>query len=216
MGRGENLAWGSGSRSTPSSIVRAWMASDGHRANILSAAFRDIDHGSPGAPVVGGWPCRDLRDGLRRAVRRPPSAFLARAARATCGYRSPCLLAPRAAPAKPAGRSAARSQGPGDPRGGLGRYRLQIGHELAHPLRASRRAEVAVDQVEHGLLDRALDLRPVARVVRQLGQCRRWSGRRRSGRRCAGRCMRLGRRPGCCPGGGPPPSPHEPWPACAR
>ena len=68
MGRGENIAWGSGSRSTPRSIVRAWMASDGHWANILSAAFRDIGIGvSPGAPVVGGRPRRDLRDGLRRA-----------------------------------------------------------------------------------------------------------------------------------------------------
>lgn len=51
---GENIAWGSGSRSTPRSIMRAWMGSDGHRANILSAAFRDIGIGvSPGAPVVG-------------------------------------------------------------------------------------------------------------------------------------------------------------------
>jgi uncharacterized protein YkwD len=51
---GENIAWGSGSRSTPRSIVRAWMASEGHRANILSAAFRDIGIGvTPGAPMVG-------------------------------------------------------------------------------------------------------------------------------------------------------------------
>ena len=28
---GENLAWGSGERSTPRSIVRAWMNSPGHR-----------------------------------------------------------------------------------------------------------------------------------------------------------------------------------------
>ena len=35
---GENLAWGSGRRSTPREIVAAWMNSPGHRANILSAA----------------------------------------------------------------------------------------------------------------------------------------------------------------------------------
>lgn len=53
---GENLAWGSGSRSTPSSIVDAWMHSPGHRANILTARFREIGIGlSFRAPVsVGG------------------------------------------------------------------------------------------------------------------------------------------------------------------
>src|SRR3954452_5903884 len=32
---GENLAWGNGSQATPRQIVRAWMASPGHRHNIL-------------------------------------------------------------------------------------------------------------------------------------------------------------------------------------
>jgi uncharacterized protein YkwD len=51
---GENLAWGSGSRATPARIVRAWMASPGHRANILSARWRHIGIGiAPGAPVAG-------------------------------------------------------------------------------------------------------------------------------------------------------------------
>ena len=39
---GENLAWGSGSRATPRSIVRAWMRSPGHRNNILNRRFREI------------------------------------------------------------------------------------------------------------------------------------------------------------------------------
>ncbi|MEX2194586.1 MAG: CAP domain-containing protein [Thermoleophilaceae bacterium] len=39
---GENLAWGSGSRATPRSIVRAWMRSRGHRRNILNRRFREI------------------------------------------------------------------------------------------------------------------------------------------------------------------------------
>lgn len=38
---GENIAWGTGSLSTPRSIVAGWMASSGHRANILDTHFRD-------------------------------------------------------------------------------------------------------------------------------------------------------------------------------
>ena len=55
---GENLAWGSGSRATPGSIVQAWMQSSGHRANILTRRFRHIGIGIAfGAPAnVGGRP----------------------------------------------------------------------------------------------------------------------------------------------------------------
>ena len=42
---GENLAWGSGTRSTPRNIVSAWMHSPGHRHNILTARFREIGIG---------------------------------------------------------------------------------------------------------------------------------------------------------------------------
>jgi uncharacterized protein YkwD len=49
---GENIAWGTGELSTPRSIVRAWMRSTGHRANILNGRFREIGIGiSFGAPV---------------------------------------------------------------------------------------------------------------------------------------------------------------------
>jgi uncharacterized protein YkwD len=49
---GENLAWGSGDRSSPSAIVDAWMKSPGHRANILQRRFREIGLGLvTGAPV---------------------------------------------------------------------------------------------------------------------------------------------------------------------
>jgi uncharacterized protein YkwD len=49
---GENIAWGTGALSTPRAIVRAWMRSPGHRANILSPRFREIGIGiSFGAPV---------------------------------------------------------------------------------------------------------------------------------------------------------------------
>ena len=42
---GENIAWGSGGRSTPRSIVSAWMNSPPHRHNILSRRFREIGIG---------------------------------------------------------------------------------------------------------------------------------------------------------------------------
>jgi uncharacterized protein YkwD len=51
---GENLAWGSYQLATPKSIVRSWMHSPGHRANILNRRFREIGIGVvPGAPVPG-------------------------------------------------------------------------------------------------------------------------------------------------------------------
>lgn len=47
----ENLAWGTGGQGTPRAIVAAWMASSGHRANILDANFRDTAVGvSPHVP----------------------------------------------------------------------------------------------------------------------------------------------------------------------
>ena len=38
---GENIAWGSGRYSTPRAIVRSWMQSPGHRANVLQPRFRE-------------------------------------------------------------------------------------------------------------------------------------------------------------------------------
>jgi uncharacterized protein YkwD len=42
---GENLAFGVGAKSTPASIVRAWMHSPPHRADILRGAFTEIGIG---------------------------------------------------------------------------------------------------------------------------------------------------------------------------
>jgi uncharacterized protein YkwD len=51
---GENLAWGDQRASTPREIVRAWMASPGHRHNTLTRGFREIGIAIvPGAPVSG-------------------------------------------------------------------------------------------------------------------------------------------------------------------
>ncbi len=52
---GENIAYGSGSRSTPRAIGSAWMNSSPHRANVLSTSFRSIGIGiAYGTPVGGG------------------------------------------------------------------------------------------------------------------------------------------------------------------
>jgi uncharacterized protein YkwD len=48
---GENLAWGTGSLATPRAIMKAWMASPGHRANVVKRAYREI-----GIGVVAGVP----------------------------------------------------------------------------------------------------------------------------------------------------------------
>ena len=42
---GENLAWGTGELSTPAGLMRSWMNSPGHRANILKGAYREIGIG---------------------------------------------------------------------------------------------------------------------------------------------------------------------------
>jgi uncharacterized protein YkwD len=48
---GENLGMGRGPGATPSAMVRAWMASTPHRANILAGKFREI-----GLGVLSGLP----------------------------------------------------------------------------------------------------------------------------------------------------------------
>jgi uncharacterized protein YkwD len=48
---GENIGWGSFNLGTPQSLMTAWMNSPPHRANILTARFREVgvgvDWGSP-------------------------------------------------------------------------------------------------------------------------------------------------------------------------
>ncbi len=43
---GENLAWGVGSRATARGIVAGWLASPGHRANLLRPGFRYVGVGA--------------------------------------------------------------------------------------------------------------------------------------------------------------------------
>lgn len=55
---GENLAWGSGARADPPSIVAAWLRSPAHRRVLLDARFRvagiGVAPGTPGAGAPGG------------------------------------------------------------------------------------------------------------------------------------------------------------------
>lgn len=51
----ENIAYGSGRRSSPRAIGTAWMTSPAHRANILSRAYNAIGIGiASGTPSGGG------------------------------------------------------------------------------------------------------------------------------------------------------------------
>jgi uncharacterized protein YkwD len=52
---GENLAWASGTYTTPSAIVRLWLGSAEHRANLLRPGFRRVGVATPFGPF-GGYP----------------------------------------------------------------------------------------------------------------------------------------------------------------
>jgi uncharacterized protein YkwD len=51
---GENLAYGGGRLATPREVVRSWMNSPGHRANVLKPAFREVGIGMVRALPVAG------------------------------------------------------------------------------------------------------------------------------------------------------------------
>lgn len=83
---GENLAWATGSLSTPQALVDAWLASSEHRSNLLSKDYRDVGIGVrlgvPGGGVAGGATvtvdfgakaCRKGDDGAGCVVMRPRS-----------------------------------------------------------------------------------------------------------------------------------------------
>ncbi len=59
---GENIAWGTLWLAEPAAIVSAWMASPGHRANILDARYRDTAIG------VSPHPPSSLAHGLAGAI----------------------------------------------------------------------------------------------------------------------------------------------------
>ncbi len=59
---GENIAWATLGLSTPKAIVAGWMASPGHRANILDATYHDTGLG------ISPHPLSSLARGQRGAI----------------------------------------------------------------------------------------------------------------------------------------------------
>ena len=50
---GENIAWGVGGKSAPHAIVRMWLNSSGHRANMLRPGWRRVGIGAPVGDFAG-------------------------------------------------------------------------------------------------------------------------------------------------------------------
>jgi uncharacterized protein YkwD len=50
---GENLAWGAGTYANARAIVRMWLESPSHRANLLHAGFRRVGLGTAVGPFAG-------------------------------------------------------------------------------------------------------------------------------------------------------------------
>jgi uncharacterized protein YkwD len=50
---GENLAWGVGAGADPRHVVRSWLASPRHRANLLRHGFRRVGLGLRAGPFAG-------------------------------------------------------------------------------------------------------------------------------------------------------------------
>ncbi|HSX22096.1 MAG TPA: CAP domain-containing protein [Gaiellaceae bacterium] len=48
---GENLAWGAGSFASPATVIREWLQSPEHRANLLRPGYRRIGIGA----AIGGF-----------------------------------------------------------------------------------------------------------------------------------------------------------------
>jgi uncharacterized protein YkwD len=68
---GENIAWATGSYTTPAHIVAEWMASPPHREVMLSAEFRDAGVAvTPAVPAVLHAPGRGATYAIELGVRR--------------------------------------------------------------------------------------------------------------------------------------------------
>ena len=93
---GENLVWGSGGLSTPASMVKAWMKSPPHRANLLRGRFREIGlsaaRGTPssaadenGVTVSSEYGYRDMGKDPKKDVKKKRARRAARRARSSAG-----------------------------------------------------------------------------------------------------------------------------------
>ncbi len=73
---GENIAWGTLWLATPRAIVASWMASPGHRANILDPSYRETGIGVSAHPPVS------LAHGQRGAIYTEDFGVIIRGCRA--------------------------------------------------------------------------------------------------------------------------------------
>lgn len=112
---GEDIAWGSGTLGTPVRIVAAWMASPGHRANILQPAFTEVGIGvaagapRPGVPGTAGTYVADFggQPGAPApASAEPPTTPVPAPAPATAAVHRPSKACTRAARRAKTARSA--------------------------------------------------------------------------------------------------------------
>jgi uncharacterized protein YkwD len=80
---GENIGWADGALASARSMVDAWMASPGHRANLLSGDYTEVGLGvvvgTPSDPSSGATYTTDFGE---RTVARPRSAVHKKASRA--------------------------------------------------------------------------------------------------------------------------------------
>jgi uncharacterized protein YkwD len=150
---GENLAWGEGALGTPRGTVAAWMASPGHRANILSAAYAEVGVGvTPGAPQassgsaatwVANYGARFAGNGVADGQEQPAQPVAAPRPAAT-PRTSPVArrpVAPRAAVRRPVAKrpSAVRKPVLRCARGSVRRVKRLRGHRVTRCVRVVRR-----------------------------------------------------------------------------
>ncbi len=65
---GENISGGNGAKGSPRNVMRRWMNSPGHRANILDRRFREVGIGTYTGTYKGyqGWTMYTVDFGTRR------------------------------------------------------------------------------------------------------------------------------------------------------
>lgn len=84
---GENLVWGTGELSTPANLVKAWMESPAHRANLLRGRFKEIgvgvQRGTPFSSSASDGITVSSEYGFRARNRSAGKAGKARKARKT-------------------------------------------------------------------------------------------------------------------------------------
>jgi uncharacterized protein YkwD len=133
---GENIAWGQGDLSTPRSIVAAWMASPGHRANILDGDYTQMGLGlAAGSPVDPAWGATYTTD-FGHVEAGAPTTVDRSAARAAAAHVR--LLAAQASARKKAQAAAKKARAR---RSACLRARTASKHSAKHSVKGKHRAK---------------------------------------------------------------------------